>query len=99
MGGRLSQQKGDKTHKSNSGLFVRCLGRAWGQCPGVLQVGVLVRDGGGDSKSGAEAGTRQKCWGLVLALGWKEGRQAHQRETTRTKGRFRVQRDVESNPG
>lgn len=43
---------------------------------GILQVGVLVRDGGGDSQE-AEEGTRQKCWGLGLALGQMERRQAH----------------------
>lgn len=36
VGGWLSEQGGDKTHKSRSGLFVRCLGRAWGQWPWVL---------------------------------------------------------------
>lgn len=44
---------------------------------GVLQVGFLVHDGGGGDSREAEEGAKQKSWGLDLALGQMEGRQAH----------------------
>lgn len=73
-GGRLSQQGGHDTQKPTQ-VCLSTVRQAMGTVAlGVFQVGVLVHDGGGDSRE-AEEGTRRKCLGL--ALGQMERRQAH----------------------